>query len=56
MCVGSPGRVKIEAPDQIAVSGDGVRRAMRGEDATFTVSAAGVGGNIAVDIAGSVLF
>ena len=47
---GSPRRVTIQDPSQITVTGEGIARGVRGEDATFTVNASGVGGNINVEI------
>lgn len=47
---GSPGRVTINDPSQITVTGEGITRGTKGEETTFTVSAAGIGGNIKVEI------
>ncbi|XP_045200406.2 filamin-B-like isoform X2 [Mercenaria mercenaria] len=47
---GSPGRVTIQDPSQISVTGEGVARGTKGEETSFTVNASGVGGNIKVEI------
>ncbi|XP_052782303.1 filamin-B-like isoform X2 [Mya arenaria] len=50
MYKGSPSRVTVEDPSQITVSGEGILRATRGDDSSFSVNASGVGGNITVKV------
>lgn len=42
----------MEDPSQISVTGEGIQRGTKGEDATFSVNAGGVGGNIKVEVEG----
>lgn len=47
---GSPGRVSVHDPGLVSVSGDGIVRGTKGEEAIFTVNASDIGGNITVNI------
>ena len=49
---GSPARVNVFDPSLVSVTGDGIVRAIKGEDTRFQVNAKDIGGNITVKIDG----